>query len=150
MRDETGGRRFWPVKTGTINIEALEADRDQLFAEAVHLYRTGLPWWPDKHFERNHIADQQAARYESDIWEPLVRKYLGGKSRVTLLEVAVHALHYEVQPPTYFEGEPRPARTTPINRLGTADQRRLAAVMTSLGWQQNRDSTERWWELVTR
>jgi hypothetical protein len=52
LRDETGGRRFWPVTCGTIDVEGLAAERDQLFAEAVYLFRQGERWWPDKAFER--------------------------------------------------------------------------------------------------
>jgi len=62
LRDETGGRRFWPVMTGKIDIPALSKDRDQLFAEAVHAFCQGAQWWPDKKFEVEHIAPMQEER----------------------------------------------------------------------------------------
>jgi predicted P-loop ATPase len=116
LRDETGGRRFWPVRTGTINLEPLKRDRDQLFAEAVHLYRQKGHWWPDKEFEREHIQPQQEQRYEPDVWEETISTYLSGKSEVLVGEIARNALHFDT------------------NRIGRADQNRIIAVLERLGW----------------
>jgi predicted P-loop ATPase len=129
LRDETGGRRFWPLSTGTIDIAALSADRDELFAEAVHAYRNGAQWWPDKTFEREHIAPEQAARYESDAWEDNIRDYVGTRSRVTIGQIAREALSID----------------TP--RIGTSEQRRIAAALELLEWHRlPKDRTgTRWW-----
>ena len=133
LRDETGGRRFWPVKVGAtrgIDTDALQRDRDQLFAEAVAAYRKREQWWPDQRFEAEHIAPEQEARYEADAWEEAVARYTNEKQRTTILEVAREALHIE----------------TP--KLGTADQRRIAAILERNGWQRaaRGPNGERFWE----
>jgi predicted P-loop ATPase len=133
LRDETGGRRFWPVKTDRIDIDGLARDRDQLFAEAVGLYRAGKPWWPDKDFERQFIVPEQSARYETDMWEEGIGKYLRTQSKVTVGQVACDALGFQ----------------TP--KVGTADQRRITAAMEVLGWKRERADGatdwqgKRWW-----
>src|SRR3954452_459003 len=88
LRDETGGRRFWPVKVGSIDIEGLIADRAQLFAEAVHLYHEGAIWWPDRAFEQQHIKPEQEARYEADTWEEAIGDYLKNHDKVLVGQVA--------------------------------------------------------------
>jgi predicted P-loop ATPase len=128
LRDETGGRRFWPVKVGKIAIAELKRDRDQLFAEAVTLYRGNCCWWPSADFERNHIVPEQEARYETDAWEEAIRSYLDKANRVTVLEIAREALYI----------------ATP--KLGTADQRRIVAALERLGWRRApRAFDGRWW-----
>jgi predicted P-loop ATPase len=128
LRDETGGRRFWPVKCCEIDIDRLSEDRDQLFAEAVSLYQAGVPWWPDRAFEAEHMAPQQAARYEGDPWEEAIEQYLANLSRTTIPAIAINALGLKT------------------DRLGTIDQRRIVAVLVTLGWKPQRDKRARWWE----
>src|SRR5262249_7095507 len=127
LRDETGGRRFWPVKTGNVDIAALEQDRDRFFAEAVHRYKRGVEWWPDKAFERKHIMPEQEARFEGDAWEQPIAEYLEDVERTTVLQVAKSALGFAT------------------DRLKTTDQRRITAIMTVLGWEGKRDARKRWW-----
>lgn len=69
LRDETGNRRFWPIKCGTIDIDALIRDRDQLIGEAVLNYQNGGLAYPDREFERKYFYPEQDARYEDDAWE---------------------------------------------------------------------------------
>jgi predicted P-loop ATPase len=118
LKDETGGRRFWPVKVGYIDTDALRRDRDQIFAEAVVLYRQGRQWWPASSFEREHIAPEQEARFEADAWEEIVAAWLTSEEKTTVTAVAKGALHIE----------------TP--RIGTADQRRIASILERLSWRR--------------
>lgn len=132
LRDETGARRFWPVQVGAIDAAELARDRDQLFAEAVVRYRAGEPWWPDEAFEAQYIKPQQNARYELDAWEQAIETWIKTQyiRRTTILDVARDALGFQVP------------------RLGTADQRRIGAVLTHLGWQRGARGTGgiRYWE----
>jgi predicted P-loop ATPase len=130
LRDETGNRRYWPIKAENIDLDALRRDRDQLFAEAVVLYRAGVPWWPDRKFEAQHIVPEQEARFETDAWEQPIATFLATEDEVTITDIAVGALGFELKPPLSRDD----VRGTPINRLGTADQRRIASILTHLGW----------------
>ena len=120
LRDETGGRRFWPVKVGKIDLAALTNDRDQLFAEAVEQYRSGFRWWPTAEFEREHIRPEQEARFEGDAWEASIREHLEGRLSVLVQEVAREALHIETA------------------RIGRADQNRITAIFERVGWTRGR------------
>ena len=130
LRDETGGRRYWGVKTGTIDLDALKRDRDQLFAEALQLFRDGMPWWPDKEFEQKHIQPEQDARFEADPWEDPVGEYLARTSAAVLIsQIAKDVLG--------FDG---------YSRLGTADARRIAAILERDGWErEKRQRNGRFW-----
>lgn len=44
LADESGSRRFMITKLDSIDLKYQEIDRDQLWAQAVHLYRSGERW----------------------------------------------------------------------------------------------------------
>jgi predicted P-loop ATPase len=120
------------VKTGIIDLDSLRLDRDQLLAEAVQLFRKDVQWWPDKAFEAKHIKPEQDERYEADAWEDPIADYLSTlltQPRVTISQVAKLALGFVSDA-----------------KIGTADARRIGAVLEREGWKRGpRQNNARWW-----
>lgn len=63
LGDESGGRRYWPCVVGQIDTAHLQADRDQLWAEAYLRYCDGEPWHADFSAMRDALTAEQACRY---------------------------------------------------------------------------------------
>lgn len=93
LRDETGNRRFLPVKCGTVHLDSLRHDRDQLWAEAVAAYRNNEKWWMDAP-EAILATDEQASRLQHDPWQETVDNWLDTttKSAVTSLDIMQNCL----------------------------------------------------------
>jgi predicted P-loop ATPase len=120
LTDQTGNRRFWPVKTGRIDLEALKRDRDQLWAEAVHREAQGEPnTLPEPLWEA--AATQQAARTMRDPWLDILESESGQETNGTAVRVSSsHLLTNLLQI--------EPGRQKP------SDQTRLGVCMRLLGW----------------
>jgi putative DNA primase/helicase len=75
LQSKTGNRRFWPVRIGAINIEAVRRDRDQLWAEAAHCEAAGASIVLPEEF-RGAAANEQEKRRKTDLWEGEIQKWL--------------------------------------------------------------------------
>lgn len=74
LLDERGLRHLLPVRVGAIDLDALARDREQLYAEAVALYRAGVPWWPKAEYAAIYQREQRA-RLVPDPWTERVLTY---------------------------------------------------------------------------
>ena len=141
LRDETGNRRFWPVRCGTIDIDALARDRDQLWAEAVARFRAGAIWWLDTPELIAAATAEQEKRYQADAWDDLIEHWLTHETRNVGGEYPGYGA------PT-MESVPRAAPLTSVSvgevlehAIGIApafwtqkDQNRVSAYLKRNGW----------------
>jgi predicted P-loop ATPase len=58
IAEPEGARRYWPVRVGVIDTAWIEANRDALWAEAVHAYNAGEEWWFDRAGQLKVQAEQ--------------------------------------------------------------------------------------------
>lgn len=133
LKDTTGNRRFWPVRlTGRLDIDKLISWREALFAEALHLYRTGAAWRPTRDEEALYIRPEQEAREIVDPWLYRLADWLDEPERrleieYTSLELLRCAIGMEAQKID--------------NNRGAAT--RIGNLMARLGWSKARRSTGR-------
>jgi putative DNA primase/helicase len=127
LRDRTGNRRYWPVRCGAIELERLEADRDQLWAEALAAYRSNEPWHLDNDEQALAVAEQEerviVTELEQEVTSYLERQEQGGIFEVEVKQIMVHALNLEPDKADYVER---------AGRIGP----QVVAVMKQQGWQK--------------
>lgn len=160
LRDTTGNRRFWPVKTpggGSKHSWQITAEEiQQIWAEALVYVKAGEKLYLDSSMEQLAKAEQREAM-ESDEREGLVREYLDTLlpdywDQMDLFERRNFLSGNE------FGAAPRAGtihRSSVCNmeiwcecfgkdraNLGRADSNTLAAILTKLGWVRQ-DKKER-------
>jgi predicted P-loop ATPase len=128
QRDETGGRRFWPIKVGPINADGLRADRDQILAEAVARYRDGEPWWLTDIAAIERATEAQATVYSADAWEVPI---------ATWLDTPTVKLRGWVSVPLALE-----ALGLDKGRWGQSEQNRIVRCLRSLRWERKQVRNE--------
>ncbi len=142
LKDETGGRRFWPVKagvTGPIDLEGLAAARDQLWAEAVARFAAGAPWWLEDRDLIAEAASAQEAKRVTDAWDDTIDRWLTHTTETVT-----------VGQQTWSHPVARPAPLTDVSvgeilehalgiepgRWTDRDQKRVGGYLTARGWKR--------------
>lgn len=115
LRDETGARRFWPIRATRVDVAGLAAVRDQLWAEANRLYSAGAVWWLVNRDAAQIAEGEQTARYQGDPWDEAIANHLKTVADTSVDEILRHVLHIE------------------IGRATQADQNRVARCLRSRG-----------------
>lgn len=132
LQDMRGRRRYWPLRCREINLDALRAQRDQIFAEARDRYRNGAKWYvmPDS------ADEEQTQRAAPDLWTDRVIDYCtdlaGQRIAVTSSRILSDAIEL------------------PLAKQTDAEKRRIARIMRENGWVQKRDAYGRKWKKVER
>lgn len=140
--DEGGHRRFWPMEIRReLDISWVERHRDQLFAEALAVYKAGLGcpacaadrdkrcgehrWWLTK--DEEEILKTRHGEYETDRhpWFNIVDSWLSWPVNEALSFVTTERVMQEVI------GQ-KTENLTPL------DAKAVAAIMKQLGWTKGR------------
>ena len=133
LTDWTGNTRFWPVLCeveGNISIERIADWREQLFAEAVVLYRAQERRFPTSEEHRVYFEPEQAARLIEHPWVDVIAAWLDSHAAVKV--TAGEVLHEACQVET--------------SKMTLMMQQDCGRIMSGLGWVRKREPTgaRRW------
>ena len=120
LKDETGNRRFWPIRTGRIDLDAIARERDQLWAEAAAREAKGESIvLPSELWITAQIEQQK--RVEADGWEVTLGELRGMAFNGREIAESSWLMHdiLKIQP----------------GHVMQYHWRRLKKAMTALGWE---------------
>lgn len=127
FKDPTGNTRYWPLRVEEvepINLDGLAGVRDQLFAEAVVLYKSRQRWHPTRDEQQRLFEPEQADREIADPWQSLIAKWLRGKESTTATELLTDCLKIE------------PGKIDSQRQMSM----RVGIAMKRMGWLRKRET----------
>jgi len=122
LKDQTGGRRFFPVTVGAIDVEWIKANREQLFAEAVQALDHGRKWWA---WPTAVMQAAQETRTFYDAWEEDVS---GFAESLALKDPATNRLYVTLR-------QIMGAMQLQAKDQTPAAQNRIGAILHRLGYE---------------
>lgn len=101
LQDSTGSRRFWIVECGgtdglrSYDENELAAERDALWAEAVHYYKAGEQWWLTA--DEQNMSNASNTRFETvDVHVTMIEEWLDqNPNRVFTLSEMIDEVYSE-------------------------------------------------------
>lgn len=114
LKDATGARRFWPLAIGTIELDNIKKDREQLFAEAISKFKSGSEWYL---MPGSETAAIQEVRRQVDEWENPISEFLMGKNQIEMKDLAANL-------------------GVDIGKLDLPTQRRIGGLLRRKGWER--------------
>jgi len=128
LLDPTGDRRFWIIPiTQPIDNDLARAERDQLWAAAVALYRAGEDCFLPKELEAIREEENQQFRAE-DPWHEVIADYVSDKHDLRTGEILTDLLQI------------------PLERQDRRAQMRVADILRCLGWTKRHSRQGKIWE----
>lgn len=118
LKDETGGRRWWPFAAKRIDVAAIKADRDQLWAEAVARFQRNEPWWLADQNAVELAQKAQEERYERDPWYDAIEDWLAKTDEHVTTELVL-TLCVKMD----------------LDKINSVHKKRVGGVMRALGWR---------------
>jgi predicted P-loop ATPase len=119
LHDMTGNRRFWPVRTGLIDLQAIERDRDMIWAEAAYYETQGEPSTLPRELWAA-AAEEQQDRMIPDRWHEILAEHLEERTGVISSDEIYATLNISTE------------------KSNPSVSRRVSGILKSLGYQKTR------------
>lgn len=119
LKDSSGARRFNPIAVGNSDINYINKNRDQLFAEAATRYKNGEKWWE---VPTELAEEMRELRREKDDWEDIIEEFMNSKGGINISGKDIWIL----------------ALGGTTEKLDKNTQNRIGKILRKLGYRKNK------------
>lgn len=120
INDQTGSRRYWPVKVKNIDLEWVAKNRDQLWAEAIVEFNAGERWWLEDESSDSLSTESEEYRHIDPWMERIADWLVSSPGSLTTRNILEHGLKLEP------------------NQMTRSAEMRIGEVMRDLGYERRR------------